>query len=189
MTVMNSRPLRLAIGAAFCLGALAACQSPTSTSASSYASNYPADGFYNPHGGSGDSASLLPSNSYGQKIPPPPPGFEVQEDAPKPAPKKSTASTSSSKPKSTPPAAKKPTSSTASKSNATKSTTTAKAKPKPTPAKKPTSTVRTYAVKQGDTLWGIASKMKSSVERIKAYNGLKSDLVKPGMTIKVPVTQ
>lgn len=46
-----------------------------------------------------------------------------------------------------------------------------------TPAEKNTST-KTYVVKSGDTLSGIAKKYKTTVDAIKKANGLKSDLIK-----------
>ena len=47
-----------------------------------------------------------------------------------------------------------------------------------TPADKNTPT-KTYVVKSGDTLSGIAKKYKTTVDAIKKANGLKSDLIKP----------
>jgi len=44
----------------------------------------------------------------------------------------------------------------------------------------------TYKVKRGDTLSGIASKFDgASVEKIRSLNGLKKDMLQPGMTIKI----
>jgi LysM repeat protein len=40
-------------------------------------------------------------------------------------------------------------------------------------------------VKSGDTLWGIAGKDMAKVKQIKALNGLKSDVIKPGQTLKI----
>jgi membrane-bound lytic murein transglycosylase D len=44
----------------------------------------------------------------------------------------------------------------------------------------------TYKVKRGDTLSGIAAKFDGvSVEKIRSLNGLKKDILQPGMTIKI----
>lgn len=42
-----------------------------------------------------------------------------------------------------------------------------------------------YKIKQGDTLSGIASKFHCSVKQLKAWNGLTSDLIRPGKTLKI----
>ena len=46
---------------------------------------------------------------------------------------------------------------------------------------------KNYTVKDGETLWSISGKKMSKVEQIKKLNGLKSDTIKPGQTLKVPV--
>ena len=46
-----------------------------------------------------------------------------------------------------------------------------------------------YIVQEGDTLWDIAKKQPNlSIWKIKEYNNLDSDLLKPGNTIVLPVT-
>lgn len=45
---------------------------------------------------------------------------------------------------------------------------------------------RTYTIKSGDTLGGIAGKHGTTVAKIKAANGLKSDLIRAGKTLKIP---
>lgn len=43
-----------------------------------------------------------------------------------------------------------------------------------------------YIVQDGDTLWKIAKKYKISADRLRAYNRLKSDALKPGTPLKIP---
>ena len=43
-----------------------------------------------------------------------------------------------------------------------------------------------YKIKEGDTLGGIAAKFHVSVKRLKAFNGLTSDLIRAGKTLKIP---
>ncbi len=43
-----------------------------------------------------------------------------------------------------------------------------------------------YVVKDNDTLWSISGKKMSVVNQIKALNGLKSDTIHPGQTLKIP---
>jgi len=43
----------------------------------------------------------------------------------------------------------------------------------------------TYKVQKGDTLWGIATKHNTTVVKIKEINGLRSDLLTVGQTLKV----
>lgn len=45
---------------------------------------------------------------------------------------------------------------------------------------------KNYTVKDGETLWSIAGKKMSVVNQIKALNGLKSDTIHPGQTLKIP---
>ena len=48
-----------------------------------------------------------------------------------------------------------------------------------------TSTAKTYTIKSGDTLSGIAVKYSTTVSKLKSWNSLKSDLIFPGQVIKV----
>lgn len=45
---------------------------------------------------------------------------------------------------------------------------------------------RTYRVRAGDTLWGIARRNDTTVDRIKALNGLRSDRVRIGQVLRLP---
>lgn len=42
-----------------------------------------------------------------------------------------------------------------------------------------------YQIKEGDTLGGIAKKFRVSVKQLKAWNGLKSDMIRAGKTLKI----
>ncbi|MGB9792458.1 MAG: NlpC/P60 family protein [Thermacetogeniaceae bacterium] len=44
----------------------------------------------------------------------------------------------------------------------------------------------TYVVKKGDTLWGIATKFKTSVKRLQEINHIKGTLIHPGDIIQIP---
>jgi cell wall-associated NlpC family hydrolase len=48
---------------------------------------------------------------------------------------------------------------------------------------------RTYKIRQGDCLYKIARTFQTTVEALKAGNGLKSSKLKVGKTIKIPGTQ
>ena len=43
-----------------------------------------------------------------------------------------------------------------------------------------------YKIKEGDTLGGIAAKFHVSVKRLKSFNGLSSDMIRAGKTLKIP---
>lgn len=43
-----------------------------------------------------------------------------------------------------------------------------------------------YKIKEGDTLGGIAAKFRVSVKRLKAFNGLTSDMIRAGKTLMIP---
>ena len=57
-----------------------------------------------------------------------------------------------------------------------------KPKPKPKPVAKPTY----VTVRSGDTLSAISRRTGYSVATIKSYNGLRSDFIKPGQSLKLP---
>ena len=42
-----------------------------------------------------------------------------------------------------------------------------------------------YKIKEGDTLGGIAKQFRVSVKQLKAWNGLKSDMIRAGKTLKI----
>lgn len=70
------------------------------------------------------------------------------------------------------------------KSSAKKPTSSASTKKKPTTRKTPTTV--SHKVKKGDTLGGLASKYRTSVKAIKSENGLKSDMIRIGQTLRIP---
>lgn len=126
-----------------------------------YVSNYGNDGGYNPYPGSSGSTSggYTSAPTY---TPPPAP---VEAD-----PYAFNAPTSTPKTSSTPKktvSSSKPKSSTAKKSTAKKSS-------------------GSYKVAKGDTLYGIAKKRGTTVAKIKSANGMSSDLIRPGQSLKIP---
>ena len=44
----------------------------------------------------------------------------------------------------------------------------------------------TYTVKSGDSLWSISQKHKTTADKIRQLNGLKSDKLVPGMKLRIP---
>jgi LysM repeat protein len=160
--------LRTLVLSTICL-VLASCENTKSTSSDPYASNYGNDGHYNPYPGqSGYASGSAPTyQKPPMPVEPEPPADPYAFSAtkkttpsspPASTPKKTTASSSSAKKKSTP----------------SKSTT------------KKSSSGSSYAVSKGDTLYGIALKKKTTVAKLKAANGLKNDLIRPGQSLKIP---
>jgi len=140
-------------------------QNPFSQSGGSdpYVSNYGNDGGYNPYPGqfgyaqSGSSYSSTPTYT-----PPPAP---VEAD---------------------PYAFNAPSSTSSSSSSSTKKTTTSSSKPKSSTKSTAKKSGGSYKVVKGDTLYGIAKKRSTTVAKIKSANGLSSDLIRPGQTLKIP---
>jgi nucleoid-associated protein YgaU len=157
--------------------ALSSCQNgqnPFTKSAGSdvadpYVSNYPADGGFNPYPDQpGRVTGAAPS--YEAPVAPveaDPYAFNAGSSTPA---RSTVSSSSSSTPKKTVSSSNKP------KSSSSKSKST---------AKKKTSTPSSHTVVKGDTLYGLALKNKTTVAKIKAANGLKSDLIRPGQKLKL----
>ncbi|MEN3939768.1 LysM peptidoglycan-binding domain-containing protein [Prosthecobacter sp. SYSU 5D2] len=159
---------RLLTFAAVC-SLLTSCQNGQSLGGNDpYVSNYGNDGGYNPYPGQPGYAQGGSSSSIPTYTPPPAP---VEAD-----PYAFNAPTSSSS------------SSGSSSYTAPKKTTTSSSKPKTSTKStaKKSSGSGSYKVVSGDTLYGIARKRSTTVAKIKSANGLKSDLIRPGQTLKIP---
>ena len=146
--------------AALCL---ASCQN-TASNSDPYASNAAAGGGYNPYPDQGGYAS----NAAPSYTPPPSYQTPAPELPPQPDPYAYSAPETSS-----PPPTK-----TAS---APKKKTTAS-----TSAKKKSTASKRHTVKKGDTLYGIAHSSGTTVAKLKSANGLSTDLIRPGQTLKIP---
>lgn len=59
-------------------------------------------------------------------------------------------------------------------------------KPKPKPPAPAKKQARYHTIAKGDTLWGISRRYKVSIDAIKTANGLSSDLIRPGQTLRLP---
>ena len=57
---------------------------------------------------------------------------------------------------------------------------------KKTSSKSSSKKSRSYTIKSGDTLGAIARKNGTTVAKIKAANGLKSDMIRAGKTLRIP---
>lgn len=193
MPPVNFRLLRVLGCAALALSAVSGLVScKTTESSPDYASNFGADGGFNPYPGQGAYAqpgTLLPAGAststsssrsshpqYAEAPPPPPPGYEVSSSTHAYTSPPVPGAASSSVKKST-------TSSKPSTSTASKKTTTTPTK-KPVTKKKPTAS--TYTVVKGDTLSAIARKKGTTVAKIKAANGMSSDFLSIGKKLKIP---
>lgn len=189
MPILNLPLRRLASLATFIplIALLSACDS-TKTGHSDYASNYPADGTYNPYpdgGGGRVESRSTHSAQYGQPVPPPPPGFTAP--AHDDAPRRSTAGTSSTAKKSPSKAtASKPSTTTKKPTNVASRSDDAPAKPKASSTTKKSSGGGVHTVVKGDNLWTLARKNDTTVAKLMALNGLSSDKLKLGQKIKLP---
>lgn len=166
-------------------GFLASCQNGLKSN-DPYVSNYGNDGAYNPYPnqpGTMQSGHTQTTPTYTTPPAPPPQTDPYAFSGPSTTPSKpsSSSSTHATKPKSS----TKSTASTGSKSKGSGSTKSTKSTAK-SGTKKSSSGSSGYKVQQGDTLYGIARKKGSSVSKIKAANHLSSDIIRPGMTLKVP---
>ncbi len=133
-----------------------------------YVSNYASDGGYNPYPGQPGQVAGGAAPSY---TPPPAPAEAdpYAFNAPTSTPPKTSSSSGSSSTRKVTSTSSKP------KSGSSKSKSTAR--------KSSGSSVHTVA--KGDTLYGIALKNKTTVAKIKAASGLKSDLIRPGQKLKL----
>lgn len=163
---MSSLPVfaRLLIVPSLCL-VMASCETTKSgADDDSIVSNYSSDGRYNPYP---DSSSGTRGSAYTPPVYETPPTPSSEPDYAFDAPTPPSSSVSSTPKKST-------------------ATSTASAKPKSsTPTKKASSLGGSYTVVKGDTLYGIARKRGTTVAKLKAANGLSSDLIRIGQKLKV----
>lgn len=137
-----------------------------------YASNYGNDGGYNPYPGqSGYAQSGSSSYSSAPTYTPPPAPVEADPYA--------FHSGSSSAPK---------TSSSSGSSTKKKVASSSSSKPKPKSTTKSTAKKSggSYKVVKGDTLYGIARKRGTTVAKIKSANGISSDVIRPGQSLRIP---
>ena len=160
--------LRTLVLSAICL-VLASCENTKSTSSDPYASNYGNDGHYNPYPGqSGYASGSAPTyQKPPMPVEPEPPADPYAFSATK---------------KTTPGS---PSDSTTKKTTASSSPAKKKSVPSKSTTKKSSSSSR-YTVSKGDSLYGIALKKKTTVAKLKAANGLKNDLIRPGQSLKIP---
>ena len=70
----------------------------------------------------------------------------------------------------------------------TRPTTTTRPTPpasRPQPTQPTSSGAGTYTVSQGETLWAISRKFNTTVDKLKALNGLSDNTIKPGQQLRV----
>jgi LysM repeat protein len=161
----------LSLGLASCENGQNPFNKTASGGADPYVANYSNDGGYNPYPGQpGTISGGGAAPSYEAPVIPPAEADPYAFNAPsaKPKPSTSTSSSRSSTPKRVASTSSKPRSSSS--------------KPKSTAKKSGGS----HKVVSGDSLYAIALKRKTTVAKLKAANGLKSDLIRPGQTLKIP---
>jgi LysM repeat protein len=71
------------------------------------------------------------------------------------------------------------------RSSSTKSRTSSTSKTKAKPKAKPAAS-RKHTVTGKDSLWSISRKYGTTVDKIKAANGLKSDILRDGRVLVIP---
>lgn len=157
--------------------ALVSCQSTKNTASTDpYATNFGADGGYNPYPGQSGYAS--PSTSYQAPSYPQAPTYTQ-------APTQSYSTPPSSDPYAFSAPKTSPSGYSSSSSSTKKKTSSSSAK-KSTSTKKKSSSGSRYTVQKGDTLYGIARKKGTTVSKIRSANGLSGDIIRPGQSLKIP---
>ena len=73
-----------------------------------------------------------------------------------------------------------------SSSSSSPKKTVSSSKPKSSTKSSTKKSSGSYKVDKGDTLYGIARKRGTTVAKIKSANGLSSDLIRPGQSLKIP---
>jgi LysM repeat protein len=158
----------LSLGLASCENGQNPFTKSSSGGADPYVANYANDGGYNPYPGQpGTIAGGGPAAPTYEAPVAPVEADPYAFNAPSAKPKTSTSSSSSTPKKVVASSSKPRTSSSKSKSTAKKSG-------------------GSHKVVSGDSLYAIALKRKTTVAKLKAANGLKSDLIRPGQTLKIP---
>ena len=158
--------------------ALVSCQSTKNTASTDpYATNFGTDGGYNPYPGQGGYAP--PSTTYQAPSYPQTPSYTQ-------APTQSYATPPSSDPYAFSAPKTSPSSYSSSSSGAKKKTSSSSAKKSTSTKKKSATSGSRYTVQKGDTLYGIARKKGTTVSKIKSANGLSSDIIRPGQSLKIP---
>ncbi len=176
--------LLLSFGLTILLSAfLTSCKSTQGQDGAQYATNgqyatSPSDGHYNPYPSGGTPPATSSTQSQYQQY--------TEAPAPPSQPKKSSTSTASTKKKksTTSSSSNSKTASTTKKKSTDK--TTSKTADKSTSKTTSAASGTTYAVKQGDTLYGIAHKNHVTISKLKSTNNLTSDSIHPGMKLKIP---
>ena len=168
--------ITLALGLASCENGKNPLHKSGSTQDDLYVSNVPSDGGYHPYPNQPGQIAGPAAPTYTPPPAPVAPDLYAFNSTSGSKPKTSgTSSGGSSGGSSTP---RKTTASTKpkSKSSSSKSGSTAKKK----------SSGGSYKVVSGDSLYAIARKRGTTVAKIKAANSLSTDLIHPGLVLKIP---